>query len=177
MLHRHSSPSCEHAVSSVMQQDCCFLREVTDAVGLRYSRPLHVLRKEREKIVKSRYNVWRFSLNACMLDGFALFRAFFLLLGIPEEACSGVFIAENAHRYGNPTLHPQEECSSGRQLQRDIGREADFSAPFGRYEMTNKKQSLPLYGCCEMERRLPSGSLNQATFAPSGEVHIPMPSC
>jgi len=54
-----------------MQQDCCFLGEVTDAVGLRYSRPLHVLRKEREKIVKSQSSVWRFSRNACMMDGFA----------------------------------------------------------------------------------------------------------
>jgi len=25
------------------------------------------------------------------------------LLGIPKGVCSGVFIAENAHRYGSPT--------------------------------------------------------------------------
>jgi len=37
-------------------------------------------------------------------------RAFSLLLGIPEEACSGVFIAENAHRCGSPTLHLQENA-------------------------------------------------------------------
>jgi len=38
------------------------------------------------------------------------FRAFFLLLGIPKKAYSGVFIAENAHRCGNPALHLQEKC-------------------------------------------------------------------
>ncbi len=38
-------------------------------------------------------------------------RAFSLLLCIPEGGCSGVFIAENAHRYRSPTLHLQGKCS------------------------------------------------------------------
>ena len=38
-------------------------------------------------------------------------RAFFLLLGIPIEECSGVFITENAHRCGSPILHLLEKCS------------------------------------------------------------------
>ena len=39
-------------------------------------------------------------------------RAFSLLLDIPGEACSGVFIAENAHRCTNPVRHLREKCST-----------------------------------------------------------------
>ena len=37
-------------------------------------------------------------------------RAFFLLLDISVEQCSGVFIAENAHRCASPTRNPQEKA-------------------------------------------------------------------
>ena len=57
------------------------------------------------------------SVLACMTSGRerrpfclkAVSGAFFLLLGIPVEQCSGVFIAENAHRCASPTRHPQEK--------------------------------------------------------------------
>jgi len=41
-------------------------------------------------------------------------RAFFLLLGSPGGACSGVFIEENTHRCTSPALHLQEKCSNAR---------------------------------------------------------------
>ena len=34
-----------------------------------------------------------------------------LLPDIPEASYSGVFITENAHKCGNPALHPQGKCS------------------------------------------------------------------
>jgi len=42
-----------------------------------------------------------------MRIGESFVRAFFLFLGIPEEECSGVFIAENALRRGSLALHLQ----------------------------------------------------------------------
>jgi hypothetical protein len=47
---------------------------------------------------------------------------FSLLLGIPEEERSGVFIAENAHRCRSPTLHLQGKCSMGEILVFSGGR-------------------------------------------------------
>src|SRR5438067_1220972 len=45
------------------------------------------------------------------------FRAFPLLLGIPEERCRGVFIAENARRCTSPALHLQEKCFGPRSVR------------------------------------------------------------
>ncbi len=39
-------------------------------------------------------------------------RALSLLPVFPKEECRGIFIAENAHRCRNPTLHLQGKCSS-----------------------------------------------------------------
>ncbi len=38
--------------------------------------------------------------------------AIFLLMGIPQRACGGVFFWENAHGRRGVGLHPQENCSS-----------------------------------------------------------------
>ncbi|WP_263418558.1 hypothetical protein [Terriglobus albidus] len=52
--------------------------------------------------------------------------AFSLLLGIPEEKYCGVFIAENAHRCGSPTLHLQGKCSNG--FEETWGKDTDVSS-------------------------------------------------
>src|SRR5205814_931750 len=44
--------------------------------------------------------------------GLRLLEHFSLLLGIPEGVCSGVFIAENAHRYGSPHYTYRENAPS-----------------------------------------------------------------
>src|SRR5947207_1088159 len=52
-------------------------------------------------------------------------------------------------------------CGLGRVLEVDLGA-ADFCAGLA---------------CCDTERRLPSGSLNQATLAPPGAFQTPFSSC
>ena len=48
-------------------------------------------------------------------------RAFSLLPDNPKVTCSGVFIAENAHRCGNPTLHLQGKRSTISRVPSAIG--------------------------------------------------------